>query len=267
MIGKKRGGIKMETILYEKKEHIVTIRLNRPNVLNSFNSQMAKELLRALEMAEKDKEIYCVIITGEGEKAFSAGGDIKEESENNVFTAQQFSQKGHEIIKKLLKIRLPVIAAVNGYALGGGMELALACDIVIACQSAIFAVPAVNLGTISGWGGTQLLPQIVGKNRAKELLFTGRKINAQEAKEFGIVTKIVEQQYFMKEVFDFAKQIAQKPPFSIKNTKTAVNQSFDLENGLVLEQLLFSQCYATQDREEAMKAFLEKRKTEPFQNK
>lgn len=259
----------METILYEKKEHIALIRLNRPDALNAFHSQMAKEFLRALEMAEKDSDVYCLIVTGEGEKAFSAGGDIKEEAKNDVFTGQEFSKKGHKIIKRLLEIRLPVIAAVNGYALGGGMEIALACDIVIACENVVFAVPAVNLGTISGWGGTQLLPQIVGKNRAKELLFTGRKIDAKEAKEFGIVSKIVSQKNLIKEAFDFAKQIAQKPPFSIKNTKIAVNQGFelDLEKGLILEELLFSQCYATQDRKEAMTAFLEKRKAEPFHNK
>ncbi|MGL4790474.1 MAG: enoyl-CoA hydratase/isomerase family protein, partial [Anaerotignaceae bacterium] len=250
----------MDFILYEKKENIALITINRPEVLNAMSTQVLNELIEALDIAEKDMDILAVILTGAGEKAFSAGGDVKEELKTTGSMALKFCQLGHDVCTKLQKHRVPIIAAVNGYALGGGMEFALACDMVYAADTAKFGLPSVKLGILSGFGGTQNLTRIVGKARAKEIMFTGRIMKADEVYNLGIVQKVVPKENLMEEVMEFAKTIAAMPPFAIRSTKEVVNAGshLDMDTAYLVETKYAAQCYDTEDKCEAMTAFLEK---------
>jgi Enoyl-CoA hydratase/carnithine racemase len=258
-----------EFVLYEKKANVAWITINRPDVLNAISTSVMKELLDYLNVAEKDMDVLCTVITGAGEKAFSAGGDIKEELKTTGAMALKFCSMAHTICSKFQTLRMPVIAAVNGYALGGGMEFALACDFIVAADTAKFGMVAVNLGIISGFGGTQNLVRAVGRARAKELMFTGRIINAQECFDLGIVQKVVEKATFIKEVTALATEIASKPPYAIRATKQSVNRGIevDIETAYLLESGFATPCYDTEDKYEAMTAFLEKRRPQKFINR
>lgn len=258
-----------EFVLYEKKENVAWITINRPEALNAISTGVMTELLEYLNQAEKDMDILCIILTGAGEKAFSAGGDVKEELKTTSTMAVEFCTMAHTLCHKFQTLRMPIIAAVNGYALGGGMEFALACDFIIAADTAKFGLPAVNLGIISGFGGTQNLVRAVGKGRAKELMFTGRMIKAQECYDLGLVQKVVEKSNFLEEVTALANEIASKPPYAIRATKEAVTRGVevDMETAYLLETGFAAPCYDTEDKCEAMTAFIEKRKPGKFINR
>ena len=253
-------------LLYEKRGNIGIVSFNRPKFLNAMNSATNLEIKDVFEKMDADEDIRCVILTGAGDRAFCAGADINEEAENGVLEAYAFVRLGAKIMEAIEKFRTPVIAAVNGYCLGGGVEFALACDIRIAAENAKFASPEVTLGVFPGWGGSQRLPRTIGLSKAKEFMFTGDKYTAAEALEMGLVDRVVPAADLMTEALALAEKIASRPPMAIRYIKTAVYDGMqcDLERALQIESALFSHLYATQDTKEAYAAFLEKRPAKPF---
>ncbi len=251
-------------IILEKREHIAKLTINRPGQLNALNVDVLKEIECAVYEVKEDSEIYVLIITGAGEKAFVAGADITYMKDMTPQQAIEFASLGQRIFNSIENLPIPVIAAVNGFALGGGCELALACDIVIASSKAKFGQPEVNLGVIPGFGGTQRLPRIVSKNKAKEIIFTGDMISADEAKEIGIVNMVVEPEKLMEEAENLAKRIISKGPIAVKYAKRAINYGIEagLYPGLELEKTLFANLFVTEDQKEGMRAFVEKRRAE-----
>jgi enoyl-CoA hydratase len=250
-----------KNIIVEKKDGVGTIKINRPQVLNALDKETISELLKAVKELEDDKKINAAILTGEG-KAFIAGADIKQMKDMSPLEAKEFAELGHSLPMKIEESRLPFIAAVNGYALGGGCELMMACDICIAAKNAKIGQPEINLGISPGFGGTQRLPRIVGLMKAKELLLTGRNMDAQEAYEIGLVNKIVDDEKLMEEVEKLAKGIAGKSAVQIAFIKALVNKGahIDLNSACALEISYFSTSFSTHDQKEGMTAFLEKRK-------
>ncbi|MFQ6128914.1 MAG: enoyl-CoA hydratase/isomerase family protein [Thermoplasmata archaeon] len=247
------------TIRKEKK--IAKITIDRPDALNALNSEVLSQLKKAMEEVKRDEDVSVVIITGSGEKAFVAGADIKGMLGKKPLEMRNFTILGHEAMNSIAKIEKPVIAAVNGYALGGGLELALACDIRIASENAKLGVPEVKLGIFPGFGGTQRLTKIVGKGRAAELVFTGKMIDAKEAEQWGLVNKVVPLDDLEKEVNELAQTIAKNGPVGVRLAKSAINRALEtgLNEGLAYERELVSLTFSTDDKEEGMKAFLEKR--------
>lgn len=251
-------------LTYEVNNGIGTITFNRPKALNALNSELLGELGAVLDEVELNEDIRVLVLTGAGDKAFIAGADISELATFNALQAKLFSKKGHEAIGKLQELSIPVIAAVNGFALGGGSEVALACDFIYASEAAKFGLPEITLGIIPGFGGTQRLPKLVGKNMAKEMIFTGKMLSAQDAKEVGLVNKVCAPEALMDDVMKTAGAIAAKGRTSLRAAKQAVNASMDvdLKTGCNIEIDAFSLCLASQDSKEGTKAFLEKRKAE-----
>lgn len=250
-----------KNILFEKKEGIGFITIHRPDKLNALNRETMDELECLLYEIEKDEEVKVIVITGAGEKAFVAGADIKELHELTPLKAKEFSEKGQAIFSMIEKMKKPVICAVNGFALGGGCELALSCHIRIASKNAKFGQPEVKLGLIPGYGGTQRLTRLVGKGIANELILTGDMIDAEEALRIGLVNKVVEPAELMPTCINIAKKIMANSPVAIKLSLHAISMGADmsLEEGLALEANLFSLCFASEDAKEGTKAFLEKR--------
>ena len=248
-------------ILVEKKENIGIIKINRPNYLNALNKDTIIELSKAVEELEKDKNIKVAILTGEG-KAFIAGADIKQMKEMSHSEAKKFAEMGHKLLMNIENSRLPFIAAVNGYALGGGCEVMMACDICIAATSAKIGQPEINLGIHPGFGGTQRLPRIVGRMKAKELLLTGDNIDANEAHRIGLVNMVVPDDKIMEEAERIANKIASKSTVQTDFIKSLVNKGMevDLKKACELEISYFSKSFQTEDQKEGMTAFLEKRK-------
>ena len=248
-------------ILVEKKESIGKIKINRPNNLNALNKETILELTKAIQELEKDKNIKVVIITGEG-KAFIAGADIKEMKDMNSSEAKDFAKMGHSLMMSIENSHLPFIAAVNGFALGGGCELMMACDICIAVSSAKIGQPEINLGIHPGFGGTQRLPRLVGKIKAKELLFTGDLIDSNEAHRIGLINMVVQDDKVMDEAEKIANKITNKSTVQTGFIKTLVNKGVDvdLKKACDLEVSYFVQSFSTEDQKEGMSAFLEKRK-------
>ncbi len=251
-----------KNIKVEKKEAIATIKINRPQVLNALNKDTIIELEKAVEELDNDKTIKVGILTGEGDKAFIAGADIKQMSDMTPLEAKEFSELGHRMLKKIENSRIPFIAAINGYALGGGCETLMACDICIAAKSAKIGQPEINLGVHPGFGGTQRLPRLVGKMKAKELLLTGRNIDADEAFHIGLVNMIVDDDKLIDTAMDLANKIATKSLVQTGFIKELVNKGtdIDLNSANSLEISFFSSSFSTDDQKEGMKAFLEKRK-------
>lgn len=251
----------MEFILYEEKNHIAVITINRPRALNAFNSQMLDEMTEALKTAEEDKNIRCVIITAAGERAFTAGGDIKEEVKLDPREAYAFSERGKRCIMSIFNHRVPVISAVRGYALGGGMEIIAASDITVAATDAKIGIPTIKLGGIPGWASTVLLPRTVGASRAKELLYSGRSLSAEEALKLGVVEFVAEPEQLMETALKLAEEIADMAPFAVESMKKSINGSMSvgLTESLKQETDLFAACFGTEDHLEATTAFLEKR--------
>ena len=241
---------------------IATLTFNRPKALNALNSTLLEEFANALETINKDESIRVLLLTGAGEKAFVAGADITEIAPLTPLAAKKFAQCGQDVIGKLQELAIPVIAAVNGYALGGGCEMALACDFIYASDKAVFGLPEINLGVIPGFGGTQRLPRLVGANRAKEMIFTGKHLTATEAKEIGLVNKIFAPEELLPAANETAKLIAAKGKASLCAAKQTVNQGLnaDLATGLAIERDAFALCLASPDAKEGTGAFLEKRK-------
>jgi len=253
--------MQLQTIIYEKKDSMSWITLNRPQNLNAQNDTLRAELIQVLEDSRNDDDIRIIVVTGAGEKAFSAGADISEFPKRTP--ADILRGKGAvRAVELLREIPKPVIAMVNGYALGGGCELAMACDIVIASENAQFGQTEVRVGVIPGAGGTQILPRLIGEKKAKELVFTGNRITAKEALELGLVNKVVPQDKLKEAVMELAYAIMQNSPVILKLAKIAVNKSLEtpLSVGMGYERDLYAICFGTEDQKEGAKAFLEKRK-------
>lgn len=258
----------MGFVTYEQDGYVGVITINRPEALNALNVQVLKDLEQVIDDIDLD-EIRAVVITGAGEKAFVAGADIASMSTMNVKESHEFSKFGNDIFRKLETLPIPTIAAVNGFALGGGNELALSCDIRYCSENAVFGQPEVGLGITPGFGGTQRLVRLVGTAMAKEIVFTGSNIKADEAYRIGLVNKVFPKEELMPAVMKLAKKIASNAPVAVRNSKKAVTDGFlnDLDHAITIEENYFSECFATEDQKEGMKAFLEKRKVEKFNNR
>lgn len=249
-------------LLFEVKGSIGIIALHRPKALNALNTELLQELSNLLDRIKEDKSLEIVIITGSGEKAFAAGADIAEMQKLTAIEGRNFGKIGQDVFNKLESLPQPVIAAVNGFALGGGCELAMACDIRIASEKAKFGQPEVSLGITPGFGGTQRLPRLIGKGRAKELIYTGDMIDAGEAYRIGLVNKVVAPEELMNAAQVMAAKILSRAPVAVQLSKAAVNEglNMDLASGIAYEAEVFGLCFATVDQKEGMTAFVEKRK-------
>lgn len=250
-----------ETILFEQEDNFATITINRPKSLNALNSKVLEELVDALDNVAGNEDIRVLILTGAGEKAFVAGADIGELSTLNPVQARYFAKNGHAVMNKLQELPIPVIAAVNGFALGGGLEISLACDFIYASDNAKIGLPEINLGIIPGFGGTQRLARIVGKNLAKEMIFTGKMMGAEEAMNKGIINKVLPADQLLPEVKKTAGIMAAKGKVSLNAAKKAINDGMDvdLSSGCKMEINAFALCMASEDAKEGTTAFLEKR--------
>ena len=254
--------MKFEFITYEREpNNIGILTINRPNVLNALNWDTLGELREFLEDVMPKEELKALIITGAGEKAFVAGADIAQMNEMKERDFQDYVDYAHRVYELIENEPCPSIAAINGYALGGGCELALACDIRIASEKARLGFPEVKLGIFPGWGGTQRVTRVLGLGKTKELVFTGDMVNAEEALRIGLVERVVPHAEIMNEAKKLAGEIAKRGPIAVRLSKTAINagSEMDLQKALLLEKTLVSLCFDSQDRIEGMKAFLEKR--------
>jgi enoyl-CoA hydratase len=250
------------TIIVELEDHVAVIRLNRPDALNALNTELLRELGEALAEAEANERVRCIVLTG-SEKAFAAGADIREMSTKTFMDAFGEDLFGPEAAA-ILRIRKPIIAAVAGYALGGGCELAMMCDFIIAADTAKFGQPEINLGVVAGMGGTQRLTRFIGKSKAMDMHLTGRFMDAQEAERSGLVSRVVPAKKLMEEAMSAATKIAEKSALTVLAVKEAVNRSYEttLQEGLLFERRLFHAMFATEDQKEGMAAFLEKREAQ-----
>lgn len=253
-----------QNIIFDVAEGIATITFNRPKALNALNADLLDELALALDEVEADEAIRVLVLTGAGDKSFVAGADITELATFNSLQGKIFSRKGQLIISRLQELAIPVIAAVNGFALGGGSEMALASDFIYASENAMFGLPEIKLGIIPGFGGTQRLPRLIGINRAKEMIFTGKMITAAEAEGIGLVNRVLPLDALMEETLKTAKEIAAKGKVSLREAKQAVNSGLnvDLATGCRIESDAFAICMASEDGKEGTRAFIEKRQPE-----
>ncbi len=251
-----------------EKGEITWVTINRPKVLNALNRQVLKELGEAMDAFRENEQSRVCVVTGAGEKAFVAGADISEMEGLTALEAEGFSRFGQEVFFKIESMEKPVIAAVNGFALGGGCELALACDLVYASENAKFGQPEINLGVIPGFGGTQRLAKIIGMRRAKEWIYLGGMIDAETAQAIGLVNAVFPAATLLEEVEGVAKKLAAKPPFALREAKQVIEKGLvmDLVSGCALERKAFAVTFASEDRKEGMGAFLAKRKPS-FQGK
>ena len=253
-----------DNIRTEQKDGILTITIDRPKVLNALNAQTVTELGRAFDEARDDDSIRCVILTGGGEKAFVAGADINELSQMTPLTGKAVAERGQRILSKIERLPKPVIAAINGFALGGGCEIALACHIRIASEKAQLGLPEVTLGIIPGYGGTQRMARLLGKGKALELILTGDRVGAVEAERIGLVNKVVPADQLMSTAEEMARKIASRGPLAVRAAIEAVMNGSEMpfEEGQFLEATLFGLLTATEDMKEGMGAFLEKRQAD-----
>ena len=276
----------MEFVLYEQKGSIATITINREKALNALNSQVLDELSATLDAVNLD-EVRALILTGAGEKSFVAGADIGEMSTLTKAEGEAFGKKGNDVFRKLETFPIPVIAAVNGFALGGGCEIAMSCDIRICSENAMFGQPEVGLGITPGFGGTQRLARLVGAGMAKQLIYTARNIKAPEAYRIGLVNDVIAatvdeagnvtvsaKDNLIAAAEKMATTIAQNAPIAVRNCKKAINEGLqvDMDKAIVIEEKLFGDCFETEDQKAGMGNFLEKDKEKklkvvPFQNK
>lgn len=253
-------------LIIEHKGNICIIKINNPELLNALNSVILTELDDIISTLYTNKEVRVVVITGEG-RAFVAGADISQMSTMNALEGKNFGELGASVFRKIELLNKPVIAAVNGFALGGGCELAMSCDIRLASTKAKFGQPEVGLGITPGFSGTQRLPRLVGLSKAKELIYTADVIDANEALKIGLVNNIYEPEELMNETLKMAEKIASKAPIAVRNSKESINKGIqtDIDSAIAIESNLFGLCFASKDQKEGMKAFLEKRKFE-FKN-
>ncbi|MFQ6617879.1 MAG: enoyl-CoA hydratase-related protein [Fidelibacterota bacterium] len=250
-----------QNLIFDVKQKIAFITVNRPEVLNALNAETMLELGDAFAKVKNDSEIRAVIITGSGDRAFIAGADINELYQQTPISGKEFSTRGQRVFREIENLNKPVIAAINGFALGGGCELAMACHIRIASESAKLGQPEVSLGIIPGYGGTQRLSRLVGKGKAMEIILTGNMISAREAYEIGLVNRVVPSDKLMEESVSVAKTIISKGPIAIKLAIEAINRGVEVsqEEGLRMEATLFGLICTTRDMREGLKAFLGKR--------
>ncbi len=258
----------MEFITYEVEGQIGIITINRPKALNALNSAVLDELDKTLDAVDQEA-IRCLILTGAGEKSFVAGADISEMSTLTKAEGEAFGKKGNDVFRKLETFPIPVIAAVNGFALGGGCEISMSCDIRICSENAVFGQPEAGLGITPGFGGTQRLARIVGTGKAKEMIYGARNIKAEEAYRIGLVNNVYPAEELMPAAKKLASTIARNAPIAVRNCKRAINEGIqvDMDQAIVIEEKLFGSCFETCDQKEGMNAFLEKRKVDAFLNK
>lgn len=263
----------MEFIKFEKEDYIGIITINRPQALNALNSQVLDELNEVLDSVDLN-ETRALILTGEGDKSFVAGADIGEMSTLTKAEGEAFGKKGNDVFRKLETLEIPVIAAINGFALGGGCEISMSCDIRICSENAIFGQPEVGLGITPGFGGTQRLARLVGPGMAKQMIYTGRNIKADEAFRIGLVNAVYPQEELMAAAKKMASGIAMQAPIAVRACKKAINDGLDvdMDQAIVIEEKLFGSCFETEDQKAGMGNFLEKDKEKklkvvPFQNK
>ena len=258
----------MEFITYEVEGQIGIITINRPKALNALNSAVLDELDKTLDAVDQEA-IRCLILTGAGEKSFVAGADIGEMSTLTKAEGEAFGKKGNDVFRKLETFPIPVIAAVNGFALGGGCEISMSCDIRICSENAVFGQPEVGLGITPGFGGTQRLARIVGVSNAMELILTAKNINAQQAKEIGLVSHVYPPEELMDKAMELAQAIAANAQVAVRQSKAAIRRGLqtDMATGAAFESEAFGLCFSTQDQKDAMNAFVNKEKFTAFQNR
>ncbi len=251
----------METLSWKLQDGVGVLTFKRPEALNAVNTKMVNEVGDWLSEIESNKKIHAVILTGAGEKAFIAGADIKEMSAFGPKEAEAFAEKGHAILVGMQALRFPVIAAVNGFALGGGCEMAMACDFILASENASFGLPEVTLGLMPGFGGTQRLPKFVGVARASEMIFSGKKYSAAEALAFGLVNSVHPRANLLDAAKSLAKEISSRGPVAIAMAKKVITEGYhlSLKDALKLEKDGFAKLFGTKDMKEGTKAFVEKR--------
>lgn len=258
----------MDFITYEVEGMVGIVTINRPKALNALNSLVLDELDAALDAVDLEA-VRALILTGAGEKSFVAGADIAEMSTLTKAEGETFGKKGNDVFRKLETFPIPVIAAVNGFALGGGCELSMSCDIRICSEGAVFGQPEVGLGITPGFGGTQRLARIVGIGMAKQMIYTARNIKADEAYRIGLVNAVYPQEELLDAAKKMAAGIAKNAPIAVRNCKRAINDgiSLNMDEAIVVEEKLFGDCFETHDQKEGMSAFLEKRKEKNFTNR
>ena len=252
-----------ESIIVEREPQVGIVTLNRPDTLNAINEQMCQELGQALLDMEADEDIRVIVLKGAGDRAFSTGADIRESRERDLMRQTKFLKGIMELTKKMEAIPKPLIAVVNGYALGGGCELILGCDFIIATKDSSFGLPEINIGIIPAAGAPQRLPRLIGKAKAKELLFTGKRITADEAKEIGLINRVVSSKEELVEAYmGLANELAEKPPLALTQLKHLINKGVEmpLDMALDLSHEAVTLINVSEDRKEGQKAFLEKRK-------
>ncbi len=258
----------MEFVLYEQKGAVGVITINREKALNALNSSVLDELNAVLDGVNQE-EVRCLILTGAGQKSFVAGADIGEMSTLTKAEGEAFGKKGNDVFRKLEVFPIPVIAAINGFALGGGCEIAMSCDFRICSDNAVFGQPEVGLGITPGFGGTQRLARLVGAGMAKQMIYTARNIKADEAYRIGLVNAVYTSEELMPAAEKMAAGIAKNAPIAVRNCKKAINEGLDvdMDQAIVIEEKLFGDCFESYDQTEGMTAFLEKRRVEAFLNK
>ena len=258
----------MGYIKYEQKEFIGVLTIDREKALNALNSEVLTELDAAIDAIDLDAT-RCLIITGAGEKSFVAGADIGEMSGLTKAEGEAFGKKGNDVFRKIETLPIPVIAAVNGFALGGGCELSLSCDIRLAAENAVFGQPETGLGITPGFGGTQRLARTINVGKAKEMIYAGTKVKAPEALSLGLVSAVYPAEELMPAAMKLAERISANAPIAVRACKKAINDGLqvNMDEAIVIEEKLFGSCFETEDQKNGMTAFVEKRKPEPFVNK
>lgn len=251
-----------ENIVFEVNEGVAILTFNRPKALNALSPKTLEEVAEVLDLVKKDQGVRVLLLTGAGDKAFIAGADITEFQKMNPLEARQFAERGQEIFFQLEQLAIPVIAVVNGFALGGGCEIAMSCDFIYASEKAKFGQPEINLGIIPGFGGTQRLARLVGRAKAKELCMTAEMIDAQQAKDLGLAAKVFPAEQLMEEARKVAAALAAKGSVALRAIKQVIDRGcdVDLKSGCALEAESFAVCFTSQDAREGVAAFLEKRK-------
>lgn len=258
----------MEFVTYEQEGFVGVVTINRPKALNALNSGVLEELEATFDQVDLETT-RVIILTGAGTKSFVAGADIAEMSTLTKEEGEAFGKKGNDIFRKIETFPLPVIAAVNGFALGGGCEISMSCDIRICSENAVFGQPEVGLGITPGFGGTQRLARIIGVGKAKEMIYSASNIKAEEAYRIGLVNAVYPQEELMDMAKKLANKIARNAPIAVRACKSAMNEGLDvdMDKAIVVEEKAFGSCFETEDQVEGMKAFLEKRKVEGFKNR
>jgi enoyl-CoA hydratase len=257
----------MDCVKYERRDAVGLIAIDRPKALNALNTQVLDDLDAAFGAVDL-REVRCVVLTGSGEKAFAAGADISEMSGMTQAEARAYCRKGNTLFQKIETFPVPVIAAVNGYALGGGCELAMACDIRLASENALFGQPEVSLGITPGFGGTFRLARLVGPARARELIFTGAKVKAREALAIGLANAVCPPEELLEKALEMARAVAANAPVAVRAAKKTIGETLhlDTKDAIGVEEREFGSCFETADQREAMTAFVEKRKPAAFRN-